>query len=58
MADSEEGSVSEHADLRDHLDNPLVFLFVIGIFVYGLGAFGRAVGNRANQPGITAFFGG
>lgn len=58
MADSEEGSVSEKADMRDHLDNPVVFLVVIALVVYGVGCFGRAVGNRTNQPGVTAFFGG
>lgn len=58
MADDEEATASEKAGLRDHLDNPLVFLFVIGIFVYALGCFGRAAGNRANAPGVTAFFGG
>lgn len=58
MADNEEGSVSEKATMRDHLDNPLVFLLVIGVFVYGLGCFGRAAGNRMNQPGVTSFFGG
>lgn len=56
---AEEGAeVSEHADAKDHLDNPLVFLLVIGFFVYGLGCVGRATGNRFNIPGVTSFFGG
>lgn len=58
MEDSEEGGVSEKATLRDHLDNPLVFLLIIGLFVYALGCFGRAAGNRGNLPGVTSFFGG
>ena len=58
MADEENASASERASMRDHLDNPLVFLVLIGLFVYGLGCFGRAVGNRANAPGVTSFFGG
>lgn len=57
MADGEE-TVSEKATMRDHLDNPLVFLVLIGLFVYGLGCFGRAAGNRFNAPGVTSFFGG
>lgn len=59
MADGEENaSVGERASMRDHLDNPLVFLVVIGLFVYALGCGGRALGNRMNAPGVTSFFGG
>jgi hypothetical protein len=31
---------------------------IIAVFVYAFGAFGRVVGNRFNQPGVTSFFGG
>ena len=59
MAEGEENaSVGERASMRDHMDNPLVFLFLIALFVYGVGCFGRAVGNRMDSPGVTAFFGG
>lgn len=59
MADGEENaSVGEKASMRDHMDNPLVFLLVIAVFVYGVGCFGRALGNRMNAPGVTSFFGG
>lgn len=59
MAEGEENaSVGEKASMRDHMDNPLVFLVLIGLFVYGLGCFGRAAGNRFNLPGVTSFFGG
>lgn len=58
MADDESGDARESVGLREHLDNPLVFLVVVGLFVYALGCFGRAAGNRANAPGVTAFFGG
>lgn len=62
MADADEsasvGGASESVGMRDHLDNPLVFLVVIGLFVYGFGCAGRAFGNRVNAPGITGFFGG
>lgn len=56
--ESESASIGGHSSMRDHMDNPLVFLLVIGLFVYGLGCFGRAVGNRAGAPGVTSFFGG
>lgn len=62
MAEGEEsaeaGGASEKVEARDHFDNPLVFLVVIGLFVYGFGCAGRALGNRIQKPGITAFFGG
>lgn len=54
----ESGSVSEKATMRDHIDNPITVLMIIAVFVYAFGAFGRVVGNRFNQPGVTSFFGG
>lgn len=54
----ESASVGERASARDHLDNPLVFLVLIALFVYGVGCFGRAIGNRFDSPGVTSFFGG
>ena len=62
MAEAEEGAAaggaSEKVSARDHFDNPLVFLVIIGLFVYGFGCAGRAAGNRFNKPGVTSFFGG
>lgn len=48
----------ENVTLREHLDNPLVVLFLIAIFVYAIGGVGRYFGHRTNKPGISSFFGG
>jgi hypothetical protein len=53
-----EDEVGGKATLRDHIDNPIVVLIIISLFVYGFGAFGRSAGNRFNQPGVVSFFGG
>ncbi|MGH7239168.1 MAG: hypothetical protein ACREHG_03770 [Candidatus Saccharimonadales bacterium] len=58
MAEENE-SVSETSEvsLRDHLDNPLLVLVVIAIFVYAVGALGRWAGNSMHAPGVASFFG-
>lgn len=59
MADGDDdASATEKVEARDHFDNPVVFLLVISVFVAGVFCVGRAVGNRFNQPGVTAFFSG
>jgi hypothetical protein len=60
MADNEGAGVeaSGKVGLHEHLDNPLVFVFLIGLVVYAMGAVGRYVGNTYNVPGVTTFFGG
>lgn len=58
MAEDEAAGVSENVGVREHIDNPLFVLIIIGVFVYGFGAAGRAVGHAVNSPGVVAFFGG
>jgi hypothetical protein len=55
VADEE---ASERVSMRDHVDNPLIVLLVFAFFTMAAMAITRAVGNKLNAPGITAFGGG
>lgn len=62
MADEEGADLgvgeSGKVGVREHIDNPLFVLIIIGLFVYGFGAAGRAIGHAINAPGVVTFFGG
>jgi hypothetical protein len=53
-----EAGESANVDLHEHLDNALVMLLLITLFVTAMQAVGRYIGNRTGQSGVTAFFGG
>lgn len=42
---------------KEHLDNPLVFLIMLTVFVSAGQKVGQWAGVRANSPGIASFFG-
>lgn len=59
MAEEKESAgVGGSVSLHEHLDIAIVMLLLIAFFVYGIGAVGRAVGNKLGAPGVAAFFGG
>lgn len=43
---------------KESLDNPLFFLAMVSVFVYGFGAVGRLAGTKVGSPGLVSFFGG
>lgn len=50
--------VSGRADVRDHMDNLVVFIVLVTLLVSVGQNIGRWIGRRTNSAGLTAFFGG
>lgn len=44
-------------ELRMRMDNPLVFIILVAIGVFGVGKLGQWTGGKLGWPGMSSFFG-